>query len=144
MNKKDCQYARYYVWDFHERVDKSDVPRLKTSHSNIFAQTTAFPQPIGAFSVSPSPISKTPSHVYFAINHLSPLPIISPIFPRPPWSRRYILYSILTLILSILALSPLINMVYLQHTYSNIIKAGLVSDIIQQQQSWNIHTVITN
>jgi hypothetical protein len=105
MNKKDCQYARYYVWDFHERVDKSDVPRLKTSHSNIFAQTTAFPQPIGALSVSPSPISKTPSHVYFAINHLSPLPIISSIFPRP----------------------PLIKMIYsVQHTYSNIINTGLV------------------
>lgn len=40
-----CQYARYYVWDFHERVDRSDVP-----HPNIFAQATAFPQPIGALS----------------------------------------------------------------------------------------------
>ena len=53
MNKKDfvnCQYVRYYVWDFHERVDRSDVPRLQTSHPNIFAQATAFPQPIGALS----------------------------------------------------------------------------------------------
>ena len=50
MNKKEFVNMPDIMYGIFMRVDRSDVPRLKTSHPNIFAQATAFPQPIGALS----------------------------------------------------------------------------------------------